>query len=491
MSRLKPLRFCAGCTLAALACGSPAAAQVVQLVNRARFDPGVRDRVEEVLGAGRYRVWTRDTVLAAGDTVDGDVFVFRATARISGVVTGQLVAVESEVFVRPGAEIRGGAVVLNGGYYGTQMAEVGPVLYFHIASYRVRGDGDEEPVYRIIPPRPEAGLSLVGVSGFLLPSYERVSAVTIPWGLEYRPGLRAWAPYGWGTLRFRTARGRLDGELGLRWEWSRWGLTLEGGRRTETQDGWISGEFENSLAALFFESDRRNYYETKFARGSLDFSHGRSTSWRHRASVLWEDASSLANEDPFAVFGRAAAFRANPPIDDGRTVGLRLESSVRASWRRSSLTVSAFWEVADAEVAGDLTYARAGAEALWEGATFRDHILRVRARGGGPLGGEVPRQRWIALGGYRTLPTLRVLELRGDTYLFVQSTYFVPAFSAGLLDVVGWVQHGLGSAWTGRQPSLEQTVGVGFDVGPFSVWLFADPSADDLDLTPGFGLRQL
>lgn len=465
-----------------------APAQTVELSGRRGFDREVRSRIEEVLGRGRYRVWTRDTLLAAGDTLDGDVFLFRASARVEGAVAGRIVGVESEVFVRPGAEVRGGVVVLNGGYYGTQLAKVGPVVHLPIASYRVRAAADGS-VYRIVGPRPESGFALLGVSGLLLPAYERVSALAVPWGFEVRPPSPAW-PYVRGVVRYRTGRERAEGDLRLAWSAGALAITLAGGRTTATQDGWISGEAENSLASFGFAADHRNYYDAKFVRGALELRHGFNARFLHAVAVEWEEASSLGNEDPFSLFETEGGFRPNPPVARGRLVGLRLASEVAVAAGRWGLAGRVFWEAADASVAGEFTYARAGGEVTWEGPTFAGHTLRVQGRGGGPLAGRVPEQRWVALGGYKTLPTFDALSLRGDTHLFVRSTYFVPLLSTGLGRVQGWAQHALGSAWVGAAPPLEHNLGLGLDLGPFAVWLFADPAAADLDLTPGFGLRQ-
>lgn len=469
-----------------------AVAQTVQLANRAKFDPEVLDRIEDALAAGRYVVFLRDTVLSAQDTVEGDIFLFKATARVAGVVTGQIVGVESELFVRPGAEIRGGVVVLNGGYYGTQMARIGPVQHLAIADYRVREvDARRGPRYRITPPQPESGLTLPGVSGLLLASYERVSALTLPWGIEYRPGEVRWLPEARAVVRYRTARKRFDGEARFAWAAGAFGVSVEAGRATESQDTWITGGFENTLASLGFAADHLNYYEAKFARARVEAHHGRGARFRHRVRIEWEEASGLRSVDPFSLFETEGGFRPNPAITDGRLVTLRAGSELDLPLGRSALRISAFWEVADAQVAGEFTYARVGGEAVWQAPGLSDHTLRVRARGGGPVSRSPPRQRWISLGGYKTLPTLDALSLRGDTHLFVQSTYGVPLLSTGLGDLVAWVQHAVGSAWVGSRPRLDQNVGLGLDFGPFAVWLFADPAASGLDLTPGFGLGQL
>lgn len=490
MSRLRrSLRGGAAAVAASVVVVTAADAQTVRLSARNAFDREARQRIEEAIEAGRYRIWTRDTILVAGDTVDGDVFLLRATARLSGTVAGQVIGIESEVFVRPGAEIRGGAVVLNGGYYGTQLARVGPVFHLPIADYRVRErERDGETVYEVRPPRAESRLSTLGVSGLILPGYERVSALTVPWGVEYRPPPGAW-PRVRALVRYRTARGRADGELRLRSETGPFAVTAEGGRTTATRDAWISGELENTLASLGFAADHRNYYDAKFARAGLELRQGRRVRLVHGLAVEWEEAASLRNRDPFSFFESEGGFRPNPAVADGRLALLRAATELSAAPGRSAIRAAASWEVADRGVAGDFTYTRAAAEADWEAPTFGRQRLRVRGRAGGPLAGTVPPQRWTALGGYKTLPTFDPLSLRGDTYLFVQSTYFVPLLTSGLGDVTAWVQHAVGSAWEGARPPFEQNLGVGLDLGPFAVWLFGDPGASNLDLTPGFGLK--
>lgn len=476
-----------GPAAAGLVLGPAARAQTVELANRRAFDPAVLTRIEEVLRAGQYRVWTTDTLLVAGDTVTADVFLLRATARIAGTITGQVIAVESELFVRPSAAISGGAVVLNGGYYGSQMARVGPVLHLPLADYRVRF---EDGSYRVTAPRPESAFKLPGILGIVAPAYDRVNAVTIAWRFEYRPEPSRWLPWGRATVRYRTARERPDGDLRLEWRGDGVSLVLEGGRTTATSEVWISGDLENSLASLGFAADHRNYYETDFARGILEGRHGRAAGWTHRLTLAWEETSSVGSADPFSVSELEHGFRGNPPVDDGRITAARLGSAVEWALRGALLAGFLFFEVAEGDVAGDFTYARAGGELWWESPTIATHSLRVRARGGARLGGTVPSQRWISLGGYGTLPTLEALSLRGDTNLFIESTYFVPILTTGLGGIVAWVRHAVGSAWVGARPPLDQNVLLGLDVGPFALWVAGDPSGAGPDLTPGFGLRQ-
>lgn len=484
----------AGVAVLAAAMGWPCAAamaQAVRLEAPRAVEPEVRARVQSVLSGGRYEVWTRDTLLAAGHTVQGDVVILRATARVSGVVTGTILGVESEVFIRPGAEVRGGLVVLNGGYYGTQMATIGPVLHRPIADYRVRPVSDDPAAgYRIVPPEVDFGFELLGVSGLLLPTYERVSALTVSWGVRYRPGASAWVPEAWGVVRYRTARRRADGEVHLRWAGGRIAVEVEGGRTTATQDAWISGDLENSLSSFGFAADHRDYYDAKFARIGAEVRHGTVARLRHGLRLEWEQAQSLGSEDPFSIFDAEGGFRPNPPLGGGRLAGLRIESELETGLGRSALRLAAFWELADREIAGDATYARAGGELAWQAPTFRGHALRVRARADGPLAGSVPSQRWTGLGGNGTLPTLDHLSLRGDTHLFVQSTYFVSALSTGLGEIRLWVQHAVGSAWSGPRPPLEQNLGLGADLGPFALWVFGDPAESDGDLEVGFGLSE-
>lgn len=474
---------------AALVLVSAAAApgQTVELADRRDFDTEVRARIEQVLLAAQYRVWAADTVLVPGDTVAGDVFVFRATARLAGTVTGQVIAVESELFVRPGAEIRGGALVVNGGYYGSQMARVGPVLHLPLADYRVRV---EDGSYRIRAPRAESGPELPGIWGIVAPAYDRVNGVTIPWRVEYRPGRSLWVPWARATVRYRTARERVDGDLRLEWRGHGLSLVLDGGRTTATSEVWISGDLENSLASFGFAGDHRNYYETDFARGILEARHGPGAAWRHRLTLEWEESSSLGSAEPFSIFELEGGFQGNPPVDDGRIVAVRLGSAFRWALGGALLAGSAFFEVADRDAAGDFSYSRAGGELWWESATIATQSLRIRARGGARLGGTVPSQRWISLGGYGTLPTLEGLSLTGHTHLFIESSYFVPIFGTGLGGVVAWVRHAVGSAWVGARPPLDQNILLGVDIGPFALWLAADPSSEGPDLTPGFGLRQ-
>ncbi|MGH7681534.1 MAG: hypothetical protein ACRENN_06060, partial [Candidatus Eiseniibacteriota bacterium] len=72
-------------------------------------------------------------------------------------------------------------------------------------------------------------------------------------------------------------------------------------RRTATEDGWIVGETENTLFALFARTDYRDYYEAKGWNAFAQWEPGRDVAVRAGASS--EDVRSLETEVSFSVFG--------------------------------------------------------------------------------------------------------------------------------------------------------------------------------------------
>src|SRR5690606_14780658 len=100
---------------------APTAAQRVERVGSGAAS--VDERLDEVL-AGRYLLVARDTTFGAADTVPGPVLVLGATLIVEGVVAGDLVAVDSEVYLRPTARIVGDAVNIGGGLYRSEHAVV-------------------------------------------------------------------------------------------------------------------------------------------------------------------------------------------------------------------------------------------------------------------------------------------------------------------------------------------------------------------------------
>lgn len=474
--------FLAGAGVAALAtlgAAPRAGAQEVEFRSGSGGLPLADGVIREVLRRDRYRVVARDTILEAGDVIDQDVIVLGASLRLAGAVRGDLIAVESDIFTRPGARAEGAVVVLNGGFYGSALADLATKpIDGSLYDYRV--EQPDATRYRIVAPGGRASLRPLGLMGLLAPSYDRVNALTLAAGVRWEPGGASVLPSMEVRARGRSARERLDGEVRLDWSLGRNDIFISGGRTVRTNDAWILDDFGNSVTSLMLSADYRDYYDARFVGAGVRVAHGQTVRWDHRVTFDFEDSRSLQNQDPFSIFDYRGDFRLNRAVDEGEIGSLSLVSSLEA-WPRplSELTVTLRAEGAARDLVGDFTYARVWAALRAELSTADRHWLVLNARAQGMGGADTPRQRWVALGGERTLPVLDRLARGGDQLWWLELVYRVEAGpSLGPLGLLqGWVSYGAGNAWLrgGPRPAVTHNLGLGVNLGPVSLGAYTDP----------------
>ncbi len=465
-------------------CGlvSEAPAQEVVFRARGRGMPRANEALTRILQRGDYRVIARDTVLAPDAVISGDVILIRATLRVEGRITGDLIGVQSNIFARPGGRFEGTIAVLGGGFYGSSLADltaapIDAAVYDYVVA--LRDDG----VYVITAPGANARVRLPGLYGFLAPTYDRVNALTVPWGLEFERGASVWLPNASARVRYRSVRTDVDGDLELSWPFGRHSVALRGGLTVRTNDDWINSDLENSIYAIVGGIDTRNYYEAGFAEAELDLEFGLGTQWLTGVTLAWERADSLSNRDPFSIFSIRGGFQPNAPVMEAEAASAKLEAGVR-SWigGTTSLSVDLEAERADQSVAGDLTFSVFGGSLEVEIPTIGGQNLVVEARGQVPGTDGAPGQRWRALGGWGSLPTLRPVERQGDVMWWTGAKYRIPLRpQAGLLTRIdAWVQYAAGNAWVDgeRRPPTVHNLGLGATLGPLAGGVYTDPSDD-------------
>jgi hypothetical protein len=472
-----------------LGAARPALAQEVSFTPRP--DRPVERQLERFLKAGHYQLWTRDTVLARGAEVDGPVLVLGATVRSAATMHGSIYVVAGDLFLRPGARVEGDAVVLTGGWYASSLARVdGQVLYRPNLLLRVdRRDSG----WLIVPVEnvPRA-LSFEGFYGFRLPTYDRVEAWTFSWGATVRATSLTWQPSLSARLQVHT-RGlqALGGALHQSWyPTGTLRVDLFGERLTRTNEDWIRGDASNTLAYLFGSGDYRDYYRSE--RLGVGVSTADAAGWHTEWSTFRERDRSLPALRLPVFFKSDADVRPNPSVQGGTLWGARALVGYRrraGSWRLDA-TVSA--EVADSSVAGDFSYLLGQARVSGRTSAIPGVRLEFFAIARGDLSGSLPGQRWSALGGTNTLPTLPVLPLRGPRLLFGQATLAVPLGLVSVPAVGGpelFVRDAIGSAWgKGTSPHFTDNVIGGVRLFLVEAGLAIDPAASNLDPTWVFGV---
>ena len=205
---LRSLLLC--CVL--LTAASAVAAQTVTV--RGRGDAENDRFLQRLIESGGYEVIASDTLLARNDTIHGTALVVGTTARLEGVITGDLVIVDANVFVRPTARIMGDVRNIAGGLYYSELAAViGTVHSEPNASYRVDRDNGSIVIHGTTA---ESALVLYGFKGIQIPTYDRVDGLTASVGAGYLlPRIGDLEPIIRGRLDYRTERSEFTGGLEL------------------------------------------------------------------------------------------------------------------------------------------------------------------------------------------------------------------------------------------------------------------------------------
>ncbi|HEX8275645.1 MAG TPA: polymer-forming cytoskeletal protein [Longimicrobiaceae bacterium] len=488
-SRLRLLFLAA---LASCALALPLRAQDVRVEGAA--DSRAVRIAREVLAAGNYLRMDRDTVLPADFRTAGDLVVVDADVRLEGTVEGRIAVFGGVLFIRPGARVTGPIVNLGGEVYPSGLAQVGEVVEAE-PELRVGVEFDTAGA-RVRVALPDRGLAFKPF-GFRLPTYDRVNGLTVALGPSLLftgdpegPRVDAWVSY-------RTARSSFGGGVSGSAPLGRWRVDARVERATLTNDAWARGDLANTLGALVFANDYRDYWESDRAAVTLSRPHSEAIiageyAWEPRVTLMAMRDRSLRNRDPWSLFDDFE--RENPPVDE-------------LEWASATVGAGFRWQGSTTEFAGDAAVERAlplldGADftqwtvdGLWAMQALYLHQIGVRFRAMGTLGGEAAlRQRRTLLGGAPTLPTFPVGAFSGDNLAFVQSTYAIPLPQRLALPIIGppslRFTHVAGAAWTtgGPMPLWEQNLGAGLAFSFASAELFIDP-AGDLEPTLRLGLE--
>lgn len=374
-----------------------------------------------------------------GRTIDGDVAVLNGPVLIGGVVRGRVLAINSDVVLRPSARIEGDLLVVGGEVEGRHSAYVGGEIRIYRQHLQYTRTGDQiEPTRTVVseesewwrrwdrPPGRSGSKLFIASAG----AYNRVE------GLPINIGPRLYHNDSWGSARldafavFRTETSFTGNEddIGhdIRTEFRlgrRGGLLLEGRAYNvmAPTESWQLSDLEAGLATFVMRRDYRDYWQRHggqvtggvFARrgASLALSYGNER-WLSRPS-----------QNPWTVMRQRATWRPNPEFDEGR-VHL-LTGSVRVDTRNDRDDPWAGWfVVADLEHGfGDMTlyapraqpigrpspptirYARGFLDVRRYNRVSPDAQLNLRLVTGGWLNGDpLPLQRRFAVDGPGALP---------------------------------------------------------------------------------------
>ena len=503
---MKQLALCGLVSLLTLVAPTDARAQTLE--RRGQGDVFLDHRLDRLIRTGQYVLVQADTTIAAGDTVRSTLLVLDARLFLEGTVTGDLVGVDAELFLRPGSRVEGDVVNAGGGLYRSELSfsRRRPIDKRNLP-YTVQRRGDRIIVVSrdYTPP-----LDLDGFSGFHIPEYNRVDGFAPDWGFTYRfrsfgpaitPGVR-------GLIGYRTDRGDLAGGGSAFLERGRWLAEAGWNRSTASNDRWIRSDWRNSADFLIDGDDMRNYYEADVAFAEVRHRFGADATPRTVDLGLrfeQEEARSLRTGSPWTAFG-PDTLRANPPVEPGTIRSLI--PFARAEWHtpRTATEARARVEFADFDlpgqalvdcipdtpcVAADGTFTRLRLDSEFGMNALLDHTLEIELQFMLPLGGDepLPHQRWGMLGGSGTIRTIADAAFYGDHLAYSEVEYIIP-FRRLRLPLLGIPElqliHLAGRAWTGeRDGDFVQNVGARFQVWAFFARWLIDPASGNDELTIG------
>lgn len=235
---------------------------------------------------------------------------------------------------------------------------------------------------------------------------------------------------------------------------------------TDTQDGWLLSEEENSVDALLFHRDFRDYYRR--AGWSLYSSHNLGGVLQLTGRYARDEFGSLANEVEWGLFeSRFAreAFRPNPPVDEVEVASIRADLQFDT---RNSIDephrgwfANALFERAGGFLGGEARFKRYLGDLRRYQPVGRSSRVDLRLRLG-TAKGVLPAQYLYDLGGFASLRGYGFKQFSGDRMGIFSAEYWVD----------GEAQ------WPGDLPVDDLSVGLFFDAG--SAW-FAGDQGDPFD----------
>jgi hypothetical protein len=331
--------------------------------------------------------------------------------------------------------------------------------------------------------------------------YDRVQGLHLGWAWSRdrssAPGLRPYGELGYG-LGSGTWSGRAGVEspgfvLPLGPPALRLAVGAELHDLTDTQDGWVISDEENTLAALLLRRDYRDYYRRTGGSGYLRGTFG---AWAEVAvSLTADELSALENQVGWGLFSSGPArpaFRTNPAADELHVRGVAAEvrlgtrGTARRGWRTVLQT-----ERNGGVFGGDNAFRRYLADVRRYQPLGGWGRVDLRARLGAAQG-QVPSQYLFALGGYSSLRGYPFKAYPGDRMVLFTAEYWLDygAESRSLPVLGGFVD--TGASWFGgsrlltgdRDPDLRTSIGPALAWKGLRLYL-----ARPLDLpSPGWGL---
>lgn len=383
---------------------------------------------------------TERLVIEDDRIIDGDVAVLNGPLLLSGRVRGRVVAINSDVVLRPSARIDGDLWVVGGEVEGRHAAYVGGEIriYRQALQYTREGDrifeerastqsSDETDWWRRFERSKRSGSKLQIASAG---AYNRVE------GLPINLGPQIFWNDSWGSARidayavvrtetsFQSDDDDVGHNVNLELRLGRPGGLLLGGRAfslVEPTENWKLTDLEVSMAAFLARRDYRDYYERRGGqvRAGLFIRKGIEVTGAY-SDERW---TSRIASTPWTLTRRGASWRPNPIFDETQlhlvngTVKVDTRNDARdprsgwfmlADYEQGTGTVSAYAPRSTPVglAAGtNIDYSRIFADLRRYNRISPNSQFNVRVVTGGWVNGDpMPLQRRFSLDGAGTMP---------------------------------------------------------------------------------------
>lgn len=306
--------------------------------------------------------------ISTGDTIIGSVAALEGPLVLGGRVTGDLLVVNGDLRLEPGASVAGDVQVVGGTISGVEEATIGGsiTVYSDRLHYRRRGG----QLVRVDAGRPPIGLAGAlewGRSDFLIAtgdSYNRVEGLPITFGPRVRTaGSNPLRLHALAIYRTETGIGIDTDDLGYYVQAEQ----FIGGREelrigatahsvVEPVESWQMTDLESGLSTFFFHRDFRDHFDRTGVSFFTTWTSER-TPFSITAALRHDRHRSLATGSPWSIFRNAEEWRPEPLVGEGKATTVRLSGEFDT--RSDPLEPATGWYLRghlDQALASDLTY---------------------------------------------------------------------------------------------------------------------------------------
>lgn len=412
-------------------------------------------------------------VLDRGAQARNTLVILGRSASIRGNVEGDVIVVDGDLFVSPGARIAGRAIAIGGGVYPSALAVVerGTQSFRDNTFIISRTAQGYALAYQSLREHASEPLLFPALYGVRMPTYDRVNGLSVPFGPSF--AFRDGDGLVDLLVTYRSDLGAVDPSLTMSMQLSRrLRVQAELSRGSVSNDAWIWSDFVNSLSVLAFGEDTRNWFRADRAEFRMH-RLWETTNTRvepfvgARVDRAWTVGPATGERrGPWSLLGRTdtlAMWRPNPAVLGGGLSSVLTGGTLQ--WERDELRLDArtTGEIA-LESPGGRHFAQLVSDIAVGFPTLGEHQYALDVHWMTTVGDTPPPERFASLGGSGTLPFLGMLEQGGDEVLLIDQRYSIPLLNVrvGILgNPTLLLRHRIGSAGLGGLPAFEQVLGVG------------------------------